>query len=586
VKYLSICSGIEAASVAWEPLGWEPVGFSEIEAFPRAVLEQRFPEVPLHGDFTLLIEDPPACDLLVGGTPCQAFSVAGRRLSLQDLRGNLSLAYVELANAIDRKNHAEGQQPCITVWENVPGVFSTGDNAFGCFLGALAGEVLPLEPPGGRWTNVGAVFGPQRAVAWRVLDAQYFGLAQRRRRVFVVSSARTGFDPTQVLFEWEGLRRDSPPGRKERQEAAAAFAQGAGAGVYLGNAEGGAGDVPFLTSSNLSRQANQQQPLVGVTGDIAHALRGEGFDASEDGTGRGTPVVAQGFPDPAGTLGGASQSGGSRTTDLDNSGAFVVAPALTSSDGGVDENDAVVLAFHPTQDCISSPDRTHAMGTGGRGQASIAIAFDTTQVAHPENRCNPQPGDACHPLAAQGHPPDLADGLVVRRLMPVECERLQGFPDRWTDVLIRGKPAKDSPRYKALGNSMAVPVMRWIGRRLELYLKHREVVPISIVLVATEPVSQGLLNNVLCDLASDFGCITELVTDTGPLRAQAKVWGFGRDVPVVAYKGITAGVVSKHSALVVCFDQAVPPAGTEAALRVAILPPIQVHPPLYSFEEV
>ena len=352
LQYLSVCSGIEAATVAWEPLGWKAVGFSEIDAFPRAVLAHRYPHVPLHGDFTALIADPPSCDVLVGGTPCQAFSVAGARQSLDDARGNLSLAYVELANAIDLKNPDTGTAACIVVWENVPGVFSTKDNAFGCFLAGLAGEDGPLEPPGGRWTNCGAVRGPQRAVAWRVLDAQYFGLAQRRRRVFVVASARAGFDPTQVLLESEGVRRDTPPSREARKDPAAAS---------------GVGTAP-RGGENAGKCVNNQTPLVGVTGDSASACW---------------------CPDVSGPLGGAGQSGGFRTTDLDNNGAYIL--------------DAPIMA--------------------------------------------------------------------VRRLTPRECERLQGFPDDYTIVPWRGKPCPDGPRYKALGNSMAVPVMRWIGRRIDEKLR-------------------------------------------------------------------------------------------------------------------
>jgi len=336
VKYLSVCSGIEAATVAWEPLGWEAVGFSEIEAFPCAVLAHHYPHVPLHGDFTRLIENPPACDVLVGGTPCQAFSVAGSRRSLDDARGNLTLAYVELANAIDRRNHAEGKAPVITVWENVPGVFSTSDNAFGCLLRGLAGgfsdEDGPLEPPRGKWTHAGLVLGPQRAVAWRVLDAQYFGLAQRRQRVFVVASARDGFDPSQVLLEWEGVRRDSAPSREARKEA---------------------------------------------------------------------PAPARGRA--------AKRDGGGSTV--------VLSPALTAS------NDP------------------------SRSPQSAEITQQVTAV--------------------------FAARMVVRRLTPRECERLQGFPDDYTAIPWKGKPAvdcPDGPRYKALGNSMAVPCMAWIGRRIVKHL--------------------------------------------------------------------------------------------------------------------
>lgn len=216
--YGSVCSGIEAATVAWHPLGWVPSWFAEIEPFPAAVLSHHYPAVPNLGDMTTIaakVRDGTvdAPDVLVGGTPCQAFSVAGLRGGLSDPRGALTIAYVELANAIDTTRSFRGIPPSVIVWENVPGVLSSKDNAFGCFLGALAGEDSELQPPGGKWKNAGCVFGPQRAVAWRVLDAQYFGVAQRRRRVFVVASAREGFDPGEVLFEFEGMRRDDPPPR-------------------------------------------------------------------------------------------------------------------------------------------------------------------------------------------------------------------------------------------------------------------------------------------------------------------------------------------------------------------------------------
>jgi DNA (cytosine-5)-methyltransferase 1 len=272
VTYLSVCSGIEAASVAWEPLGWAPVGFSEIEPFPRAVLSHRFPDVPLHGDFTLLVEDPPACDVFVGGPPCQAFSVAGLRRSLADERGALTLGFVQLANAIDERNHAENKPPCVVVYENVGGILSTKDNAFGCLLAGLAGEEVPLLPAGGRWTNAGFVLGPRRSVAWRVLNAECFGLPQRRVRCFVVASARDGFDPSEVLFEPEGGSGNHKAQRKEEEEDAAAarisVAGHSGVDVYLGNAEGGAAKVPFFTKSNLGKSLNNQTPLVAhVDGD-------------------------------------------------------------------------------------------------------------------------------------------------------------------------------------------------------------------------------------------------------------------------------------------------------------------------------
>lgn len=216
MRFGSVCSGIEAASVAWNPLGWEAAWFSEIEPFPCALLAHHYPNVPNLGDMTtiaprILSGEVEAPDILCGGTPCQAFSVAGLRKSLDDARGNLSLVFCELANAIDSARSLRGLPPAIVFWENVPGVLNTKDNAFGCFLAGLARLDVPIEVPGGKWGGAGYVLTGKRAVAWRTLDAQYFGVPQRRRRVFVVASARDGFDPCQVLFERAGVQRNPAP---------------------------------------------------------------------------------------------------------------------------------------------------------------------------------------------------------------------------------------------------------------------------------------------------------------------------------------------------------------------------------------
>ena len=226
----SVCSGIEAASVAWHPLGWKAAWLAEIEKFPSAILAHHYPDVPNLGDMSALAQrivsgEIPAPDVLCGGTPCQAFSVAGLRRSLDDARGNLSLTFCEIADAIDTARNVRGEPAAVIFWENVPGVLSTKDNAFGCFLAGLAGEDLPLQPAGGRWSNAGVVYGPSRTVAWRILDAQYFGLAQRRRRVFVVASARADFDPVAVLFEFDGVRRDTAPSRAAGQSIAPAVSR-------------------------------------------------------------------------------------------------------------------------------------------------------------------------------------------------------------------------------------------------------------------------------------------------------------------------------------------------------------------------
>lgn len=233
LKYGSVCSGIEAASVAWEPLGLVPAWFSEIEKFTSAVLAYHWPDVPNLGDMTKIAEavrarEIEAPDIGVGGTPCQSFSVAGARAGLSDPRGQLTISYVELSDAIDETRTEDGKKPAIFVWENVPGVLSSKDNAFGAFLGLLSGEDCELVSPGKKWTNAGVVHGLKRTIAWRIIDAQYLGVAQRRRRVFVVASARTDIDPGKILFEFESLRRDTPPRRETGSSVAALTANGVG----------------------------------------------------------------------------------------------------------------------------------------------------------------------------------------------------------------------------------------------------------------------------------------------------------------------------------------------------------------------
>lgn len=225
LRYGSVCSGIEAVSVAWQGMGFEPAWFSEIEPFPCAVSAHHYPSIPNYGDMTTLPErilsgEIEAPDILVGGTPCQAFSVAGLRKSLEDNRGNLTLVFVRILNAINTIRRKLGKPDAILLWENVPGVLSTRDNAFGCFLAALLGESKELVPTGGRWTGAGIVRSAQREIAWRILDAQYFGVPQRRRRVFLVAGNRDR-RVAQILFEQPGESRNTEQGGKKGKESAA-----------------------------------------------------------------------------------------------------------------------------------------------------------------------------------------------------------------------------------------------------------------------------------------------------------------------------------------------------------------------------
>lgn len=436
MKYGSVCSGIEAASKAWEPLGWKPAWFSEIEPFPSAVLAHHWPEVTNLGDMTKIADavragDVEAPDVLVGGTPCQAFSIAGLREGLSDDRGQLTLSYVELANAIDAKRRERGEPEAIIVWENVPGVLSSKDNAFGCFLAGLAGESCELQPAGGKWTHAGCVSGPERFIAWRVLDAQFFGVAQRRRRVFVVASARKGFDPAAVLFELDSVRRDSAPSRESQPEIARNAGECTKVGSHWDNP---ANPHPTLNQSNNVGgigQSNQElfaQRGSGIVGTIsAHSFAG-GAGGRPEGAAAGH-FIAHAF---------AENSRGEIRLEDGNGG---ITGCLSTGGGKLGQGTPATCIQH------ASIGRHDAAGPQGKGYQE--------DVAYTQDSCSSS---------------DVVQyGMQVRRLTPIECERLQGFPDNHTLIGWRGKEADecpDGPRYKAIGNSMAVPVMRWIGERI------------------------------------------------------------------------------------------------------------------------
>lgn len=501
ISYGSVCSGIEAASVAWERLGFIPAWFAEIEEFPSAVLAHHWPQVKNLGDMTEIadkvrngeVETP---DILVGGTPCQAFSVAGARNGLSDERGKLTISFGELADAIDSTRINNGKPASIVVWENVPGVLSSRDNAFGAFLGLLCGENCELQPSGGKWSNAGYVSGPKRTIAWRVLDAQYFGVAQRRKRVFVIASARADINPEQILFECQGVRRDIAPSRSEREEIASNAAHcftstgHADYGNGIGTIRASGGDCGGGSENLVITECiGGQHPNAAVGVEVSPTLT----EAMGQGGGH-VPVI--GLPNDK----KLTAFGGGNTAD-----SIDVATTCTAHGIRLDF-DSETFVVHGTQDPIVNTELAHALGRNNGGEnvlfhSAIAIAgntigrnehaggngngFDESGISYTLTRtdvhavCIKQ-GDIAGTLTRGfgdlGVDADqIANGNyainsgLVRRLTPIECERLQGFPDNHTLIPYRGKSAEECPdgkRYAAIGNSMAVPVMRWIGGRI------------------------------------------------------------------------------------------------------------------------
>ena len=542
----TLFSGIGAPELAMGWVDWR--WCAEIDPFACAVLAARFPGVPNLGDVTRIDADAvEPVDLVVGGPPCQGFSVAGNRGGLADPRGNLSLAYVRALDAID---------PAWSLTENVPGWLSMGDNSFGHFLGRLVGADAPLVPARGqRWTDAGVVSGPRRTAAWIVKDAQFHGVPQRRRRVFVLAVRGSGnWSCAEALFPVEpGVRGDLAPRREAGESVAPSLTVGAHSSSghqyrQKGNEDaliatalrardgargvdsdctdtliafsakdhgGDAGTIarPLRAGGHISSHANARvmsaiafdpgqitnpmdwsnpqpggpchtlqahthvpaiafdarQSDVCVYGDraapldtdgftqavaynntgqgwwndaetaasirkgndngnggarestlIAHTLRADGFDASEDGTGRGTPLVVDMGGNKGMTAGGSPIS------------KNITPPLVQTAPLGV---------------------RTACGNRAGIGVGAIA----QTLRSNYRNNSDPATEAGMH----------VYEGMSVRRLTPVECARLQGFPDRWLDITYRGKPAADGNKYRSLGNSMAVPVIAWIGRRIQ-----------------------------------------------------------------------------------------------------------------------
>lgn len=403
MNFGSVCSGIEAASVAWKNLGWKPLWFSEVDKFCCELLKIKHPSVPNYGDMTAYEQWPSSSSiqLLVGGTPCQSFSVAGLRKGLEDPRGSLMLTFLAIV-----KRH----RPRWVVWENVPGILSSNRGRdFGSFLGAL-GEL------GYGW-------------AYRVLDAQWFGVPQRRRCVFVVGHFGDWKPTAKVLFESESVCRNYTARRKAGENVAS--------GTQCSIAKGGVKRNTKLVAQPVYEMHGQDSRVRNL-GDICTTVTGKW------GTGGGNvPVTIHPAYGIQSTIIGRKPENGPLGNGINEEMSFT----LTKNDQHAVAQPVTYPAVFPinTLTLGGRPDPINdarmTLGVGANGDPQF-----TLQAAHSHA---------------------VATAMQVRRLTPVECERLQGFPDNYTNILWRGKSAPDGLRYKALGNSMAVPVMKWIGERIK-----------------------------------------------------------------------------------------------------------------------
>lgn len=452
-RYVSIFSGVEAATLAWEPLGWEPVAFSEIEPFPCAVLAERWPDVPNLGDITKIDwkdKIDGAIDLVVGGSPCQSFSVAGKREGLKGASG-LMFEYIRCVQEL---------RPRWLLWENVPGALTSED---GGAFGQLLSEMDELG----------------YSLAWRVLDAQFFGVAQRRRRLFLVGHLGAE-SPAEVLFEPGCLSGNPQSSREKRKELARRAGRSAACAGFKYSAVPRANTIGYAEEQANTLTAHSGSNGLGAgESDVSPTLdtsSGPAVWAREDAV-RPPFGFAQNVRNEvrivgAGTLSGAlaANPGMKQTTFVCTGGTYPINEQVatrhkklgrgTALGIGADGDPAfTLLANHPHMVAAGSGSEPIAMGDLN---AHTAICRNVC----PTLKCG---GDGAMVASETADKIMEANPMLVRRLTPLECERLQGFPDGHTLIGWKGKPADDcpdGPRYKAIGNSMAVPVMRWIGRRI------------------------------------------------------------------------------------------------------------------------
>ena len=400
IKYSTVCSGIEASSVAWDGLGWEPLWFSEIDKFCCSLLSHHYPNVPNLGDMTLISKNETyqstSPGLIFGGTPCQSFSVAGKRKGLDDERGNLMLHFCRIVR---------DKSPNWAVWENVPGVLSSNKGKdFACLLSALCGWEVPAQ----KWANSGVVTAAPGGygLAWRVLDAQYFGVPQQRRRVFLVGYIGDWRRAAAVLFEPESLQRGFAEGRKEGEKITALSKSGVGASGADDN-QAIAGHIISTIMHNGGRAGHSREPSHLVAANTITTLmrNGKGGTNNRDVT----------------HLAVSNEEGRDGLN-------------LTRSNIGKHVNTQSPLVFQANASAQNTMSVSEKIPTLDKGKGGGMSLYDKSDV---------------------------------RRLMPVECERAQGLPDNYTLVPHNGKEAKDTPRYQSIGNSLAVPVVRWIGERID-----------------------------------------------------------------------------------------------------------------------
>lgn len=500
MRFLSLFSGIEAASWAWLPIGWTCVAVAEVDKSARRVLKAKYPEVPNLGDITKItqqdIEALGHLDIVVYGFPCQDLSIAGKRAGMKGERSGLFFDAVRII----RWSRAR-----FALFENVPGLFSSEQGRdFAAVVGALTG--LECDVPEDGWRNTGVAAGPLGLLEWSVLDAQWFGVPQRRRRIFALSDFGDWAGRSPILFDAESLSGNTPPRRETRQDVTGTLGARTSGGGGLGtdfDLGGGYELSPALTGSGRgTERAGDSRGQDCVIPILEPGCRtGASTDDPRAGIGIGEPG------DPMFTLQAGKQHGvfasTGETSHCLNAGGMgridyetetLIASTLKSNNGGGGFGSDPSETFIPYVTHALRVDGFDASEDGtGRGTPLIPIPFDTTQITSTMNRSNPRPGDPCHPLAAGAHPPAVAfqssqsgvresevhatldsnngsrrhngviQGPAVRRLTPLECTRLQGFSDDY----FTGMKLADGPIYKMLGNSMAVPVMRWIGQRIQ-----------------------------------------------------------------------------------------------------------------------